>query len=232
MRLRMRRFVSWITIPTFGYFVPIKAFKRYPPHATYESDLRRRYRGRSLESIELSDDRMLEEGPAEQSLRDRVDSSNDLEELKTLVCDAVKFDSDMNKGGFEIIKFYYSMVLRSKYYEKTGELRNPNFFNLSCFVNPHNETKPEIDNMTPIEKLSYEEDEEQTMEILMVEYDPTQIGKVLEYEGLTELEDDGSTWDNQSSPKSAPLPVNDNSDDQLEEIAQNDDFLRVAENAF
>ena len=230
MRLKMRRFVSWISIPTFGYFIPIKAYRKYPPYPGYERDLKRRYRGRSLESIELSEDRMLEEGPVEASLRDRVDSSNDLEELKTLVCEAVKFDSDLNKGGFEIIKFYYTMVLRAKYYQKTGELRHPNYFNLSCFVNPHNEDNDETADMTPIEKLAHEEDQDQTMEFLMMEYDPSQLGNVAEYEDMKQIEDDGTTWDNQSSPKSNPLPVGD--DDQLDPVAQNDDFLKVAENAF
>ena len=230
MRLRMRRFLSHIIIPTFGYFIPIRAFKRYPPTATYHRDLKRRYGGRSLESIELGDDRMLEEGPLELSLRERFENSNDLDEIKTLACKAVKHDSEINKGGFEIIKFYYTMVLRAKYHEKTGELRSLKYFDLSCFVNPHNQRQPEYDNMTPIEKLSFEEDEEQTMEMLMQEFDPTTTGKIMEFQDLKEIEDDGSTWDGQSSPKSDSLPVAD--DDEIEEIVQKDDFLRLAENAF
>jgi hypothetical protein len=228
MRLRMRRFISHIIIPTFGYFIPIRAFKRYPPTSTYESDLRRRYRGRSLEEIELGDERMLEEGPLELSFRERFENASDLEEAKSLLCQAVKHDSEINKGGFEIIKFYYTMVMRAKYHEKTGELRNPKYFELSCLVNPHNERKPEYDNMTPIEKLSYEEDEEQTMEMLMQEFDPTQLGKLIEFEEMTEMEDDGTTWDGQSSPKGSPLPVG----DDIEQFAQQDDFLKLAENAF
>jgi len=211
---------------TMNPFIPLLAYKKIEPVYGY-----RKAFGRQLEELHADQSRMLEveigDFPEDEKtiMKDKIEAMTSLSELKEHICEAVNNDSEIFAGSHDLIKLWYQMHARYHYFKENNELRPLEFFNMSCFVNPHNEIKENLEHLSNAQKLSLAEDEDYVRSLTMTEYDLMEISHEHEFKGVEEMADDGSRWDNSSSTK---FPTQSEEDHVISEK----ELIALSENAF
>ena len=228
LRYKLRNYLIPIH-NTMNQFFPLFGFKRYPPI--------RGYKGRRLEELhhdqeaalsDLQSGRMLEEVTEDKTLmKDQVKKMTSLEDLKNNLCKAVSNDSEIYKGAYVMIKTWYQYHARYQVYKQTNELRPVTYFDLSCLVNPHNEIVSHTEDFSLIEKIALEEDKQFSLEFLLGIYDLAEASHEEELENVTEMEEDGSRWDNTTASSNFPTNVVDE-----DGYISDKELLAISENAF
>ena len=227
LRWKMRSFHIYPPQNTMNPFIPLLAYKRIEPTYGYKNKF-----GRQLEEVHGDQSRMLEgveigEMPEDEKtiMKDKIEAMTSLSEIKENICEAVNNDSEIFKGSHILVKTWYQLYARVQYFKEHNELRPVEFFDMSCFVNPHNEIKDDLQNLSNSQILSLSEDEQYVQSLTMTEFDLMEVSHEQDFKGVTELTDDGSRWDNSSSTN---FPTQTEEDHVISEK----ELIALSENAF
>jgi hypothetical protein len=213
-------------------FFPLFGFKKIAPTRWYKAKYGS---ARQLEAFhteqendlkDFNEGRMLAQESDKKMMKDDFLKLTSLDEVKNTICQAVANDSEINKGAFETIKLWYQLQARNVYYKTNNELKPVAYFDMSCFVNPHNEIRTDTSHFSAVEMLAYEEDKQFGDDFIVNIYDLGSVLNLDEYENVTEVEDDGSRWDNSSGSGSFPTYQN------TEKALTDEELLAISENAF
>jgi len=192
-------------------FLP--AMKKYHPYARYTVYRQLEGQQRILESTGYSSMKELttlteeEEDPHTQ----RIARATDMASAKAIACEGVKVDSDYFKGAHTLIKIFYQTHLKRVHYLETKENRPIEYFNLECFVDPHNESPTDYSTLSAKESAEAQHRDFNYFNEVMKIFSITRIDLPKELINSEEMSNSGSVVDG-SAVTTIPLEKGHNID--------------------
>lgn len=198
-------------------FEPLITFKTLEPYPGFARRERRIYtRGRRWwRKLEQEKPELFKEPTQETKVHmlGSMDNCSSVQECRDIMCRAVKNDHSIEKKKYQVIKVFYMVKMRERYFDLKNELRSAKYFDIKCFENPKEvETVEDTRFLTDGAKVEHQEMKMMTDFMFFGRYDVSGMLDNKKHRDVDEIKEDGTTLDDVIGHKEvsddSPVEVN------------------------